>query len=146
MKVILLQDVKKVGKKNDIVEVKDGYGNFLLTSNKAILSSAKANEIVGKQVAEQKRIDEANLNRAKELKAKIESIELHFSLRTQNGQAFGSISSKQALEALEKQHNIKIDKYMLVDGNKNYTLGSNRIAIKLHKEVIAFLTIRVLGE
>jgi len=146
MKVILLQDVKKVGKKHDIVEVKDGYGNFLLTSGKAVMSSNKANEIVGKQVQKEMALAQANLAKANELKNKIEKITLNFSLRTNNGQAFGSISSKQALDVLDQQYGIKIDKYMLVEGNKTYGLGSSRIAIKLHKEVIAYLTLRVTGE
>lgn len=145
MKIILLEDIKKLGKKHDTIEVKDGYGNFLITSNKAVLASNKAKDIVGKQKADAKAKYDSDIAAATKVKDQIEKIELHFSLKTNNGQAFGSISNKQVLEELAK-HNIKIDKYMLVDDQKNYTLGAYNIGIKLHKDVIAHLTIRVTGE
>jgi len=146
MKIILLVDVKKVGKKHDIVEVKDGYGNFLITSGKAIISSAKATEIVSNQKATEKAKYDKEVADANLLKTFIEKNELHFTLKTNNGQAFGSISNKQIIDELAKK-NIIIDKFMLTDNkNNSYGLGSHRISIKLHKDVIAHLVIRVIGE
>lgn len=146
MKIILLEDVKNVGKKHDTLEVKDGYGNFLLTSGKAVLASNKAQAIVNKQKADAKARYDSDIAAATKIKNQIEKLELHFSLKTNNGQAFGSISNKQVLEELANKHNIKIDKFMLIDDVKSYTLGAHRIAIKLHKDVTAHLTIRVAGE
>lgn len=146
MKVILLVDVKNVGKKNAVVDVKDGYGNFLVTSNKAILASDKAREIVNEQLAQEKEAYDAAVAAAKILKKKIEATKLEFSLKTNNGQAFGSISNKQVIEELEKQYQIKLNKFMFAEGQKNYGLGVHRIDIKLHKDVIAQLVIRIFGE
>lgn len=145
MKLILLQDVKNVGKKNQTVEVKDGYGNFLLNSGKAIASTTKSQEIVNKQVAAAKQEYDYEVKQATMLKNKIETLTLKFSLKTNHGQAFGSISNKQVLEALAK-HNIKVDKFMLVNATNSYGLGGHRIAIKLHKDVIAYVTLQVTGE
>ncbi len=145
MKVILLTDVKKVGKKHQTVDVKDGYGNFLINAGKAIASTSKAQEIVNKQVADAKQAYDYEVKQATMLKNKIEAITLKFSLKTNHGQAFGSISNKQIIEELAK-HNIKIDKFMIVDATNSYGLGGHRLAIKLHKDVIAYLTLRVTGE
>ncbi len=146
MKLILLQDVKNVGKKNQIVDVKDGYGNFLINSGKAISNSAKAQQIVNKQVADAKQKYDYEVKQATMVKKQIDAITLNFSLKTNHGQAFGSISNKQVIEQLESKHHIKIDKYMMVDAPNSYGLGGHRIAIKLHKDVIAYLTLRVTGE
>ena len=145
MKVILLTDVKKVGKKHQTVDVKDGYGNFLINAGKAIASTSKAQEIVNKQVADAKQAYDYEVKQATMLKNKIEAITLKFSLKTNHGQAFGSISNKQIIEQLA-QHNIKIDKFMIVDATNSYGLGGHRLAIKLHKDVIAYLTLQVTGE
>jgi len=145
MKLILLQDIKNVGKANQEVDVKDGYGNFLLTSGKAIKSTDKAKAILDKQVAADKAAYDAAIAKANQLKAKIENATLHFSLKTNNGQVFGSITNKQIVDELNKL-GINIDKRMLVEGNKTYGLGGHKVEIKLHKQVIANLIIRVAGE
>lgn len=146
MKLILLQDVKNVGKKNQCVDVKDGYGNFLINSGKAISDSSKAQEIVNKQVAAEKQKYDYEIKQATMLKNKIEAITLNFSLKTNHGQAFGSISNKQVIDELASKHNIHVDKFMLVNNPNTYGLGGHRVAIKLHKDVIAHLTLRVTGE
>lgn len=74
MKLILLQDVKNVGKKNQTVDVKDGYGNFLLNSGKAIASSARAQEIVSKQVADAKQKYDYEVKQATMLKTKLKPL------------------------------------------------------------------------
>lgn len=145
MKIILLQDVKKVGKKNAIVDVKDGYGNFLINAGKAIASTSKAQEIVNKQVAAAKQEYDYEVKQATMIKNKIESLTLNFTLKTNHGQAFGSVSNKQIIDELAK-HNIKIDKFMLVDATNSYGLGGHRLGIKLHKDVIAYVTLHITGE
>ena len=145
MKLILLQDVKNVGKKNQIVDVKDGYGNFLLNSGKAIAHTAKAREIVDKQVKDAKQEYDYQVKQATMLKQKIEAITLNFSLKTNQGHAFGSISNKQVIDQLA-QHNIHVDKFMLVDATNSYGLGLHKIGIKLHKDVTAYVTLSITGE
>lgn len=145
MKIILLQDVKKVGKKNAIVDVKDGYGNFLINAGKAIASTSKAQEIVNKEVAAAKQEYDYEVKQATMIKDKIEALVLNFTLKTNHGQAFGSVSNKQIIEELAK-HNIKIDKFMLVDATNSYGLGGHRIGVKLHKDVTAYITLRITGE
>ncbi|MCQ2748378.1 MAG: 50S ribosomal protein L9 [Mycoplasmoidaceae bacterium] len=145
MKIILLQDIKNVGKKNQTVNVKDGYGNFLINSDKAIACSEKAQQIVDKQVAQAKQEYDYEVKQATMLKNKIEALTLNFSLKTNNGQAFGAISNKQIIDELAK-NNIKIDKFMLIDATNSYGLGGHKIGIKLHKDVTAYVTMYVKGE
>lgn len=145
MKLILLQDIKNVGKKNQTVDVKDGYGNFLVNSGKAIAASSKAQEIVNKEVAQAKQEYDYEVKQATMVKNKIEALTLSFSLKTNHGQAFGAISNKQVIEALA-DHGIKVDKYMLIDATNSYGLGGHRIGIKLHKDVTAYVTLRITEE
>lgn len=146
MKLILLQDVKNVGKKNQTIDVKDGYGNFLINSGKAITSTVKSQEIVNKQVAVAKKEYDIEVEQATLIKKQIESTKLEFTLKTNNGVAFGSISNKQIIDALAKEYSIKIDKFMIVDSPNSYGLGRHNITIKLHKDVKACLTFNVSGE
>jgi len=145
MKLILLQDIKNVGKANQEVDVKDGYAGFLLNSGKAIKSSQQAKAILDKQLAADKAAYDAAVAKANQAKSQIENINLHFSLKTNNGHVFGSVTNKQIVEELAK-HGINIDKKMLVEGNKTYGLGQYNVQIKLHKQVLANLVIRVTGE
>ncbi|MDY5440898.1 MAG: 50S ribosomal protein L9 [Candidatus Enteromonas sp.] len=137
MKVILTQDVKKVGKKGETVSVSDGYGlNFLIPKGLAKLST-DANQ------KELKRDNEAEARRQKELKAeaeriktRLESINVEFTLRTgSDGRAFGSISPKEIIEGLEKQWGIKLDKRKFIDKYPANALGFTRLKIELYKGV-----------
>lgn len=145
MKLILLQDVKNLGKKNQTVDVKDGYGNFLINAGKAISNTTKAKEIVNKQVAAEKQQYDYEVKQATMLKNKIEALTLEFTLKTNNGQAFGSVSNKQIIDQLAAK-GIVIDKYMLIDATNSYGLGRYKLGIKLHKDVVAYVTISITGE
>ncbi|XQP55526.1 MAG: 50S ribosomal protein L9 [Mycoplasmoidaceae bacterium] len=145
MKLILLQDVKNLGKKNQTVDVKDGYGNFLINAGKAISNTTKAKEIVNKQVAAEKQQYDYEVKQATMLKNKIEALTLEFTLKTNNGQAFGSVSNKQIIDQLANK-GIVIDKYMLIDATNSYGLGRYKLGIKLHKDVVAYVTISITGE
>ncbi|MDR2823559.1 MAG: 50S ribosomal protein L9 [Mycoplasmataceae bacterium] len=147
MKIILLQDVKNIGKKHEVHEVKDGYAkNFLIHNKLAVSYTKEAQTVLAKDldtiaVKEDKAIAAASL-----VKQAIEKISLIFQLKTHNGKVFGSISNKQIIEALMQKHQIKIDKFMLDEKNtKQLTLGKQIIHINLYKNVSAKLEIIVEG-
>ncbi|MGN1183019.1 MAG: 50S ribosomal protein L9 [Faecalibacillus sp.] len=143
MKVVLLQDVKKVGKKGDIVKVADGYGqNFLIKNKLAVKETATAKKIVEKQKEEEKLQDIANKNKALELKKAIEEITLEFVLKSgKDGKTFGSVSTKMVVEQLREKYDIKVDKRKFIDARPIGALGYTNLKVELYKGVVA--TIRV---
>lgn len=145
MKVILLKDVKKVGKKGDILEVSNGYAmNFLFKQGAAVKYTEKSLE-VKKEQDHQAELDYlAAKKEAEELKAKIEAINLTFySKPGQDGRMYGSISTKQICEELKTKHNIEIDKRKFVDSNPITTFGWSRPKNELFKGVIATINVEV---
>lgn len=145
MKVILLQDVKKVGKKGEIVKVADGYGqNFLIKNNLAVLATQHGKEIVA-QNEEKKRLEDLeNKKKAEELKKVLEDMTLEFKLSSgKDGKTFGSISTKNIAEELLKKHNIKIDKRKFIDARPIQALGYTKLKIELYKGVIATINVHL---
>jgi len=144
MKVILLQDVKNVGKKNDVLEVADGYAkNFLIKKNLAtIANNEKLNE--NKQLKNAQDFHkQVELENAKVLAKEIEKITLEMSLKFgENGKAFGSITSKEVAEELEK-HNISLDKKKIILKDAIKSAGSFECVAKVHPEVSAKFKIKV---
>lgn len=136
MKVILLQDVKKQGKKDDIINVSDGYANnFLIKNGLAVPYTEKSKSVLDKQI--QKRNDDedklvASLN---EIKKKLENKELRFKVKTgKEDQVFGTVSTKQISEELKKL-GFDIDKKKIKTSTNLYVLGTHIIDIELHKKV-----------
>ena len=130
MKVILLADVKKVGKKGEIKEVSDGYArNFLIARNLAVMASNDSLKVLDKE------------KEAEELASKMENMTLEFKVNAKNGVVFNSVSTKQIQDALRKQ-GIVIDKRKIIDHEPITSLGYNRVKIELYKGVIG--TIKVL--
>ena len=148
MKVILLQDVKKIGKKDQIVEVSDGYANnFLIPHRLAVQASKKSNEILQAQQAETKAQFEANQQKARELAKQLESLTLEFKLRTgKDGKCFGNVSLKQIEEALLNQHSIAIDKRKFLDKVPLDTLGYYHLRIELFKGVEGVINVHIEGD
>lgn len=143
MKVILLEDVKKVGKRNEVVEVSQGYANNFLFKQNVAVEADKANmRALKKRVANEQADYEKTVSDAKALKAELESKEFVFKLKSgKNGQVFGSISSKQINQELKNQ-GYKIDKRGIL-GNPINHLGYDKVKIELHKEVIAEIKVKV---
>lgn len=145
MKVILLADVKKLGKKGDTVKVADGYGmNFLVKNKLAVLESDTSKKVLEKQKEEQSAIDEANKLEAIKLKDSIEALTLEFNLNSgKDGKTFGSISTKQVVEQLRDKHSIKVDKRKFLDSHTIGALGYSKLKIELYKGVIATITVHL---
>ncbi|WP_302630039.1 50S ribosomal protein L9 [uncultured Eubacterium sp.] len=145
MKVILLQDVKTLGKKGEIVDVNDGYArNFILKKNLGLeatgknLNDLKLQNRNAEKVAKEKL--EAAQKLAKDLEDKFVTVKIQAGVE---GKVFGSISSKEiALEA-KKQLGLEIDKKKIVIPDAIKSLGTYNVNIKLHKDVTATLAVKV---
>ncbi|MBQ9360065.1 MAG: 50S ribosomal protein L9 [Lachnospiraceae bacterium] len=148
MKVILLEDVKSLGKKDDIVEVKEGYArNFLFTKNLGVPADAKNLNDVKLRKAREKKAADLKLADAKELAAKLEDNTVTCRVKAgKDGKVFGSVSSKEIAEEMKKQNGIELDKKKLVITEPIKNLGTYKINVKLHPEVTAVLTVDVLPE
>jgi len=146
MKVILLKDVKNVGKKDQTVEVSDGYAaNFLFPRRLAVQASKKSLEILSDQ-QEQRRINEENLKKeAQELAKKLENITLEVGARCgKDGKMFGNISTKQVAELLESEYHLSIDKRKFVGDTTIDKLGFFKLKNELYKGVIATINVHVV--
>ena len=143
MKVILLEDVKKQGKKGQTINVKDGYGNYLITNKLAVLETKGSKKVLDQQNQKAKEEADKNLNDCKELKKQIEKLTLTFKVKTgKQDQVFGSVSTKQITNKL-KEHNIDIDKRKINITTPINNLGVTIVDINLHKEVTAKLKINL---
>lgn len=144
MKVIFIKDLKKQGRVNEIKEVSDGYAtNFLIKNGYAVKYTKTSSSILNKNLNEQKKKEEEEILKAKELKKKLENIILKFSVKSNNGKVFGSVSSKQISEELAKQ-NIKIDKKAIKIENPISSLGIHNVKINLHKKVECELKVQLI--
>ena len=140
MKIILIDNVKGTGKKDELKEVKDGYGSFLIKNKKAVLYSTKSNEVLNTQIKDRNDKEEQLILECTNIKNKLEKDTLEFLVKTGNdGKVFGSISSKQISEELKKK-GYNIDKKLIDRENLN-TLGSHTVIINLHKKVVAHLNV-----
>ena len=139
MKVILLEDVKKVGKKGEIVNVSDGYGqNFLIKNGKALMATETGKKIVAQQ-EEEKRKEEAQ-----ELAKKLEAIVVEFKVKTgKDGKSFDHVSTKHIAKKLLEEYGIKIDKRKFINAYPVGALGTTKLKIELYKGVIATINVHL---
>lgn len=147
MKIILLSDVKNVGKKGQICEVADGYArNFLIKNRMAVPASSQAEAILEEQ--KQKKIDDETkaIEEAKVLKEKLSQVTVVLALKTgDKGRVFGSIATKQVAEELQKQHKLVIDKRKILESDPINAVGVYVLKVELHRSVIAELKVQVKG-
>lgn len=148
MKVIMLQDVKGVGKKGEVINANDGYAkNFLIPKKFALeATNANKNELDLKNKADAKRKQE-ELEAAQALGKTIEKSPIKISVKTGgNGKLFGAVTSKEISETLEAQHNIKIDKKKIELKDQIKMVGQRHVSIKLHPAVTAELEVNIVEE
>lgn len=148
MKVILLQDVKKVGKKNEIVEVSDGYArNFLIAKKLAVAASSTSLEVLNNQKQADKEQELELERQANELKKQLETITLNFKVKVgAGGKVFGSVSTKAIVEKLKKDFDITVDKRKFISDITASSLGTTRFKVDLyHNKVIGEIKV-VLSE
>ncbi|WP_043934266.1 50S ribosomal protein L9 [Bacillus sp. EB01] len=145
MKVIFLKDVKGKGKKGEIKNVADGYAhNFLLKQGLAAEANAANMSTLEAQKKKQANAAATELAEAKKLKETIEKITVELTAKSgEGGRLFGSITTKQIAEELQKKHNIKLDKRKMELDDAIRTLGHTKVPVKLHHEVIASLDVHV---
>ena len=145
MKVILLADVKSVGKKGDVVEVSDGYAkNFIFKKKLGTPADAKnLNDLKLKKANDEKQAAE-NLAAAKEAAKDLESRTIVVRLKAgEGGKPFGSVSSKEIAQEAKAQHDVDIDKKKIVLPEAIKSFGMFDVPIKLHPQVTANLKVKV---
>jgi len=148
MKVVFLKDVKGKGKKGEIKNVADGYAqNFLIKNGFAAEANAQAlSQLEGQKNLEAKNAA-AELAEAEALKEKLEALTVELKAKSgEGGRLFGSVSSKQVADALQKKHGIKIDKRKMTLSDGIRALGFTNVPVKLHHEVSATLKVHVTEE
>lgn len=147
MKVIFIEDVKGKGKKGDVKEIADGYAKFLLTNKKAIqATNANMAALKGQEKRKEKDRQE-EIAHAKEVKEQLSKLEVKVAVKVgQGGKLFGSVSSKQIVEELKKQHDIKVDKRKIDLPYGIQSLGYTNVNIKLHNEVSAVIKVHVIEQ
>lgn len=142
MKIILLEDVKGKGKKNDVIEVADGYGkNFLIKNKLGVLYTSGSKKILDNEVKIKNEKEQKLIDDCEEIKKKLENTNLVFNIKTgKNDKVFGNISSKQICEKL-KEKGYEIDKKSIRIGSPIDTLGTHKVLIILHKNVSFYINV-----
>ncbi len=147
MKVILLSDVKGIGKKGELVNTSDGHAkNFLFPKKLAVEATANNLNAKKRQDDNAEKERQRILNEAKDLKDKIEKVEVILYGKLGNGKLFGSFTNKEVSLELEKQHNLKVDKKKITLKTPIKNIGTFSASCKLHPKVSANLDIKVLEE
>ena len=148
MEVILLADVKGVGKKDQKVKVNDGYANNFLIPRKLAVKVSKTSVQILADQKENARIAEENaVKEAQEVAEKLKDITVSFKVKVgKEGRTFGSVSLKQIEEELLKQYNITIDKRKFIDKGPLDSIGYYNLKIELHKGVIGIVKVKLEEE
>lgn len=145
MEVILLEDVKSLGKKGEIVKINDGYArNFVLPKKLGLEATSKNLNDLKLQKANEEKLAQERYENAKVLAKKIEEGPVVVSIKAgKDGRTFGSVSTKEIAEAVKSQLGFEIDKKKMVLDEPIKTVGTHIIKVKVHKDVNASLTVKV---
>ena len=145
MKVILLQDVKKVGKKGELVEAADSYArNVLLRQNLAVEANGRTMNDLKLRRANDEKVAAENLEKAQELKELLEKSSVTIRAKTGEGdRLFGSISGKEIADAAKEQLGIELDRRKIVGDTPIKNIGTMEVTVKLHPQVKAALAVKV---
>jgi large subunit ribosomal protein L9 len=145
MKVILLQDVKSLGKKGQIVDVSDGYArNYVLPKKVGVEATDKNKNELKLQKQHEDKLAAQRLAEAKELAARLDTLTIQVTMKAgENGKVFGSVASKEIAEQANKQHGLTLDKKKIVLEEPIKSFGTHEVAIKLHPEVTGKLHVQV---
>ena len=144
MQIILLEDVKALGKKGQIVNVNDGYArNFILPKKLGVEANGKNMNDLKLQKANEEKIKKEQLEQAQEYAKKVEATPVSVTIKSgEGGKIFGSVSTKEIAAAAEKA-GLKLDKKKMMLDEPIKSLGTHIVQIKLHKDVTAKLTVKV---
>ena len=148
MKVILLENVKSLGKKGEIVNVNDGYArNFILPKKLGVEAPGKNLNDLKLQKNNEKKVAQENLDAAKELAAELSAGKVELAIKVgEGGRTFGSVSSKEIAVAVKDQMQLDIDKKKIQLKESIKSLGTHIVTVKLHPEVSAELKVVVKEE
>ena len=148
MKVILLENVKSLGKKGEIVNVNDGYArNFILPKKLGVEATGKNLNDLKLQKNNEKKVAQENLDAAKELAAELSAGKVELAVKVgEGGKVFGSVSSKEIAVAVKDQMQLDIDKKKIQLKESIKSLGTHIVTVKLHPEVSAELKVVVKEE
>lgn len=145
MKVILLEDVKSLGKKGDICEVSDGYArNFIIPKKKGVEATPDNLNNLKLKKANDAKVAQENLDAARELARELADKTVVIPVKVgEGGKLFGAIASKEIAAALKEQTGLEVDKKKIVLNDPIKALGEQEVKIKLHKDVQASLKINI---
>ena len=148
MKVILIQDVKSLGKKGEIVNVSDGYArNFVLPKGLGLEANSKNLNDLKLQKANDEKVAKEQLEAAKQLAGVLETKEVIVTMKSgEGGKTFGSISSKEIAQEAKKQCDLELDKKKIVLPEPIKSLGVYEVGVKLHPKVTGKLKVKVVEE
>ena len=143
MDLILLTDIKTLGKKGEKVTVKDGYGRNLISKKQAAPANAKTMNDLKLQKAHEEKQAEERLKNAEELKDKLAGLSITVKVKVgKDGKVFGSVTSKEVAEAISRDLKVDIDKKKIVmDPIK--AIGVTPVNVKLHKDIAATVNVKV---
>ena len=144
MKVIFIKDLKKQGKVNEVKEVSDGYAtNFLIKNGYAVKYTKTSSDRLNSDIENIKNKEAALIKEANELKDKLSKESLKFTVKSNNGKVFGSISSKQIADELDRL-GYKIDKKKIKIDIPLSSLGHHIVKVELHKKVICDIDVQLI--
>ena len=145
MKVILLQDVKALGKKGEVVNVNDGYArNFILPKKLGVEANGKNLNDLKLQKNNEAKVAQEHLDAAKKLAEELKAGKVVLTMKVgEGGRTFGSVSSKEIAEAVKEQMHLDIDNKKIQLKEQIKTLGTHIVSVKLHPEVTAELNVSV---